>query len=83
MGLGAFSQAGIVVLTAEKLDIMVALVEMEVEISPALRAFQHAGKRAVLLGDSRPFAACPLLQILHILPGRAVYDGLCQLTRSP
>lgn len=83
MGLGALSQAGIVALTTEKLDIMVALVETEVEISPALRAFQRAGKRAVLPGDGRPFAACPLLQILHLLPGRAVYDGLCQLPRSP
>lgn len=83
MGLGALSQAGIVALTTEKLDIMVALVETEVEIFPALRAFQYAGKRAVLPGDGRTFAACPLLQILHLLPGRVVYDGLCQLPRNP
>ena len=80
VALGALSQGGILIPTTEKLDIMVALVETEVEIFPALRTFQHTGKRAVLPGDGRPFAVFPLLQILHLLAGRAVYDGL---RRSP
>ena len=40
MGGRAFAEPGIVVLTAKELDVMIALVEVEVEIAAALRAFQ-------------------------------------------
>ncbi len=79
VGLGAFPQAGIVVLATKEFDIVVALVEMEVEISPALWAFQNAGKYAGLLGNSRALAACPLFQILYLFPRRAVYDGFMDI----
>ena len=76
MGLGALAQAGIVILATEKLNVVVALVEVEIEVSAALWAFQIAGKHAGRLGDSGPPPAGPLFHALHLFPGGPVNDGL-------
>ena len=76
MGLGTLAQTGIVVLATEKLDCVVALVEVEIEVAAALRAFQIAGKHAGLLGDGGPPPAGPLFHALHLFPGGPVYNGL-------
>ena len=77
--LGTFPQAGIMALTAKKFDVVVALVEVEIEIAAALRAFQIAGKRAGFLGNSRPPPAGPFLHALHLFPGRPVNDSLVDI----
>ena len=64
------------VLATEKLDVVVALVEVEVEVAAALGAFQVAGEHAGLLGDLGPFAAGALGERLHLLPGGPVNNGL-------
>ena len=79
VGLRAFPQAGVMVLAAKKLDVVVALVEVEVEVSSALRAFQNAGEYAGLLGDGGPLAARPLLHLLYLFPGGPVNDGLMDI----
>ena len=76
VGFGALAEAGIVVLTAKEFNSVVALVEMEVEVAAALRAFQIAGKDAGLLGDGGPPPAGPLFHALHLFPGGTVYNGL-------
>ena len=55
------------VLTAKELDVMIALVEVKVQITATFRAFQIAGKHAGLLGDLGPLAACPLGKGLYLL----------------
>ncbi len=79
MGLGALAQAGIVLLATEKL---VALVEVEIEVAAAFRAFQITGKHAGLLGDSGPPPAGPLFHILHLFPGCPVYNGLMDVEKD-
>ena len=64
------------VLTAKEFDVVVALIEVEIEIAAALRAFQVAGKHAGFLGDSGPPPAGPLFHALHLFPGGPVYNGL-------
>ena len=76
VGLGALAQTGIVVLATKEFNIVVALVEVEIEVAAALRAFQNAGKGAGLLGDGGPPPACPLFHALHLFPGGPVYNGL-------
>lgn len=76
VGLGALAQAGIVVLAAKEFNIVVALVEVEIEVAAALRAFQNAGKGAGLLGDGGPPPACPLFHALYLFPSGPVYNGL-------
>ena len=76
---GTFSQTGIAVLAAKELYIVVALVEMEIEVAAALRAFQNAGEHAGLLGDGGLLAAGALLHAPHLLPGGPVDDGLMDI----
>ena len=76
MGLGALTEAGIMVLTAKEFDVVVALIEVEIEIADALRAFQIAGKHAGFLGDSGPPPASLLFHALYLFPGGPVNDGL-------
>ena len=64
------------VLTAKEFNSVVALVEVEVEVAAALRAFENAGKDAGLLGDGGPPPAGPLFHALHLFPGGPVYNGL-------
>ena len=59
VGRRTFSEAGIVVVAAKELDVVVALVEVESQIASALRAFQIAAKGAGLLGNSGVLAPCP------------------------
>ena len=67
------------VLTAKELDVMIALVEVEVEIAAALRAFQIAGEHAGLLGDFGPLAASAFGKSLHLFPGGPVNDRLVDI----
>ena len=46
VGFRALAEAGIMVLTAKEFDVVVALIEVEIEIAAALWAFQIAGKHA-------------------------------------
>ena len=67
MRLAALAIARVVILATEKLDVVVVLVEVEIEVAAALRAFQQAGEYAGCLRDRGLFAACPFLEqvILH------------------
>ena len=82
MGLGALAQAGIVILATEKLNVVVALVEVEIEVAAALRAFENARKGAGLLGDGGPPPAGPLFHALHLFPGGPVNDGLVDVEKD-
>ena len=42
MRFAALAITGVMILTTEKLDVVVVLVEVEIEIAAALRAFQQA-----------------------------------------
>ena len=68
-------------MTTEKLDVVVVLVEVKIEIAAALRAFQQAGEYAGCLRDRRLFAACPFLERLHLFPSLAVNDGLMDIEK--
>ena len=57
--LAALAIAGVVILTTEKLDVVVVLVEVEIEVAAALRAFQQAGEYAGLLRDRGLFRRVP------------------------
>ena len=68
MCLAALAIAGVMILTTEKLDVVVVLVEVEIEVAAALRAFQQAGEYAGFLRDrglfaARPFCACTFSQV--------------------
>ena len=63
-------------MTTEKLDVVVVLVEVEIEVAAALRAFQQAREYAGLLRDRGLFAARPFLERLHLFPSLAVNDSL-------
>ena len=76
MGFGAFAKSGVVVLTAKKLDVVIALVKVEIEIAATFRAFQQAGERAGFLSDGGPLAADALFHALHLFPSGPVNDGL-------
>ena len=66
------------VAATEKLDVVVALVKMEIQIATALRAFQIATKGAGLLRDGRPSAPGGL-QALYLFPSHTVNDGLMDI----
>ena len=78
----AFPQTRIVVLTAEILDVVVFLVEVEVEITAALGAFQPPGEHARLLGNSRLLTACTFLHGLHLFPCGPVNDRLVDIEKD-
>ena len=78
VGRRAFAEPGIVVAATEKLDVVVALVKMEIQIAAALRAFQIAGKGAGLLRDGRP-SAPGSLQALYLFPSHTVNDRLMDI----
>ena len=59
MRLAALAIARVVILATEKLDVVVVLVEVKIEVTAAPRAFQQAGEYAGLLYDRRLFAAHP------------------------
>ena len=79
MRLAALAIAGVMILTTEKLDVVVVLVEVEIEVAAALRAFQQAGEYAGFLRDRGLFAACPFLERLHLFPSLAVNDSLMDI----
>ena len=79
MRLAALTIAGVMILTTEKLDVVVVLVEVEIEVAAALRAFQQAGEYAGLLCDRGLFAARSLLERLHLFPSLAVNDSLMDI----
>ena len=79
MRFAALAITGVVILATEKLDVVVVLVEVEIEVAAALRAFQQAGEYAGLLRDRGLFAACPFLERLHLFPSLAVNDGLMDI----
>ena len=66
-------------MATEKLDVVVVLVEVEIEVAAALRAFQQAGEYAGCLRDRGLFAACPFLERLHLFPSLAVNDSLMDI----
>ena len=66
-------------MTTEKLDVVVVLVEVEIEVAAALRAFQQAGEYAGCLRDRGFFAARPFLERLHLFPSLAVNDSLMDI----
>lgn len=78
MRLAALAIAGVMILTTEKLDVVVVLVEVEIEVAAALRAFQQAREYAGLLRDSGLFVARPFLERLHLFPSLAV-NGLMDI----
>jgi hypothetical protein len=51
--LAALAIAGVVILATEKLDVVVVLVEVEIEVAAALRAFQQAREYVF-----PPFSSC-------------------------
>ena len=69
------------VAATEKLDVVVALVKMEIQIAAALRAFQIATKDAGLLRDGRPSAPGGL-QALYLFPSYTVNDGLMDVEQD-
>ena len=79
MRFAALAITGVVILATEKLDVVVVLVEVEIEVAAALRAFQQAGEYAGCLRDRGLFAACPFLERLHLFPSLAVNDGLMDI----
>ena len=79
MRLAALAIARVVILATEKLDVVVVLVEVEIEVTAAPRAFQQAGEYAGLLYDRRLFAAHPFLERLHLFQSLAVNDGLMDI----
>lgn len=79
MRFAALAITGVVILATEKLDVVVVLVEVEIEVAAALRAFQQAGEYAGLLRDRGLFAACPFLERLHLFPSLAVNDGFMDI----
>ena len=67
------------VLATEKLDVMVILIKMEVQIATTLGTLHHAGKNAWLLGNGRALAPCPGFQRLYLFPSRPINDGLVNI----
>ena len=79
MRFAALAITGVMILTTEKLDVVVVLVEVEIEVAAALRAFQQAREYAGLLRDRGLFAARPFLERLHLFPSLAVNDSLMDI----
>ena len=63
MRLAALAIAGVMILATEKLDVVVVLVEVEIEVAAALRAFQQAGEYAGLLRDRGLFCGASLFGV--------------------
>ena len=82
MGLRTLAKPGVVVVTAKKLDVVVALVEMKIEVAAALRAFQQTGEHAGFLGDCRALTPCAAFQLLHLFPSGPVNDGLMDIEKD-
>ena len=81
MGSVAFPQARISVVAAKIFDVMVALVEMEIEVAATVRAFHTPGKYARLLRYRGLFPAGANFERLHIFPCRTVNDGLVDIRK--
>ena len=79
MGSVTFPQAGISIVATKVFDVMVALVEMEIEIAAAVGAFHTPGEYARLLCDRGLFPACASFEGLHLFPCRTVNDGLVDI----
>ena len=60
------------VLTTEKLDVVIFLIEVEVEVAPALGAFQPPGEHARLLCNGGFLSPSAFLQRLHLFPSSPV-----------
>ena len=79
MGSVTFPQAGISVVAAKVFDVMVALVEMEIEVASAVGAFHTPGEYARLLCNRGLFPACASFQRLYLFPCRTVNDSLVDI----
>ena len=79
VGRRAFTQSRIMILATKKLDVVVVLIKMEVQIAAALGTLHHAGKNAWLLGNGRALAPCPGFQRLYLFPSRPINDGLVNI----
>ena len=66
-------------MTAKEFDVVVFLIEVEVEITAALGAFQPPGKHTRLLGDGGFLAPCAFLQRLHLFPSDPVNNRLMDI----
>lgn len=78
----AFAEPGIVVAATEKLNVVVALVKMEVQIAAALGAFQIATKDTGLLCDGRPSAPESLQVKSNNQSGSECDSGLVHPSRT-
>lgn len=63
-------------MTAEKLDVVITVVEMEIEVAAALGAFQQARENAGFLRNRGALVAGSFYKPLHLFPCRPVNDGL-------
>ena len=82
MRLAALAIAGVMILATEKLDVVVVLVEVEIEVAAALRAFQQAREYAGFLRDRGLFAARPFLERLNLFPSLAVNDSFMDIEEN-
>ena len=69
-------------MTTEKLNVVVFLIEMEVEVAAAFGAFQPPGEHTRLLGNSRLFAPCSFLQSLYLFPCDPVNNRLMDIEEN-
>ncbi|EQE41362.1 hypothetical protein QEY_0554 [Clostridioides difficile CD165] len=75
----AFTQPRIMVLATEKLDVVVVLIKVEVQIAAALGTLHHAGKGAWLLGDGGALAPGSGLQRLYLFPSGPINNSLVNI----
>ena len=69
-------------MTTEKLNVVVFLIKMEVEVAAAFGAFQPPGEHTRLLGNSRLFAPCSFLQSLYLFPCDPVNNRLMDIEEN-
>ena len=79
MRLAALAIAGVVILATEKLDVVVVLIKVEVQIAAALGTLHHAGKGAWLLGDGGALAPGSGLQRLYLFPSGPINNSLVNI----
>ncbi len=82
MGRAAFPKSRVVILTAEKLDLMVLLIEVKIEIAATLGAFQQSIENAGFLTDRWLFASCSRNELLHLFPCFPVNDCLMDIEKD-
>lgn len=77
VGRRAFTQPRIMVLATEKLDIVVVLIEMEVQIAAAVSTDQKAGEHIMLAFVGTALADFPPL-LLHLFKDGSFNDRLVE-----